>query len=227
MSDLNTDEQVDVDDDASTSDYPAWMSQLPDEYKKDEYGKGYKTMGEFYKTHKGLRAKIDKMPKAPEKASEYEFADPDEESGIKVDPNAKKWFSKTAFKLKMPKEMAEEFYTEYSEFAGNLLKSRDEQMKKELEKSDELMHGEWGEDFDTNMKYVEKAIDDLGGDELREVLEKAGIDNHPAILKAFKQVGFEHKDDTIKEGVVTGPSKEWTLADEYPSMGDDGRPKAR
>ena len=43
MSDLNDTE----------GDFPTWMSQLPDEYKQDEYGKGYKTMGDFYKTHKG------------------------------------------------------------------------------------------------------------------------------------------------------------------------------
>ena len=216
MSDL-TDETT---EDTTESEYPTWMAQLPDEYKKDEYGKGYKTMGEFYKTHKGLRAKLDKMPKAPEKEGEYEFTDPDEESGIQVDKNAKKWFTKTVFGLKMPKEMAEKLYGEWNTFVGKQMKSNDEKMAKELEKSDELMHGEWGEEFDANMKHVEKAIDDLGGDEFRKLLEDSGIGNHPVMLKALRQVGFEHKDDTIKEGVVSGGKKEWTLKDEYPSMKD-------
>ena len=63
MSDTDSDltDNVGNDADHGADGYPTWMAQLPEEYKKDEYGKNYKTMGEFYKTHKGLRAKLDKM----------------------------------------------------------------------------------------------------------------------------------------------------------------------
>jgi hypothetical protein len=197
--------------------FPTWMSQLPDEYKKDEYGKGYKTMGEFYKTHKGLKAKVDKI-QAPEKASEYEF--PEDE---KTDKNTLDWFRKTAFSLKLPKEFAEKLYGEFNTYASGRIAKMGEDRAKAIEKSDELMHGEWGEKFDENMKLVDKAYDDLGGDELKKVLEDAGVDTNPVVLKALKQIGFEHSEDTMKTGTVAGKSVTQSgvdLDDEYPSMKD-------
>ena len=164
--------------------FPPWMGQLPDEYKKDEYGKGYKTMGEFYKTHKGLKAKADKI-QAPAKASEYEF--PEDE---KTDKNTLDWFRKTAFSLKLPKEFAEKLYVEYNTFATGRMEKMGKERTKTIEQSDELMHGEWGEKFDENMKLVYKSYDDLGGDELKKVLEGAGVDANPVVLKALRQIGF-------------------------------------
>jgi len=198
--------------------FPEWMAQLPTEYKKDEYGKGYKTIGEFYKTHKGLRAKIDGLPKPPEKASEYEFTAPAEDSGIKIDADTEKWFRKLAFDLKMPKDIAGKLFEGYTKRLAEQIKAREKAEADAITKADELMHGEWGEEFDKNMKYVDKAIEDLGGEELRKLLDSTGMGKNPTLLRALKQVGFEHSEDTIKEGVVTGSKKESTMDDLYPSM---------
>jgi len=205
MSDLN-------DTDSTEEGYPTWMSQLPDEYKQDEYGKGYKTMGEFYKTHKGLKAKVDKI-QSPGKASEYEF--PEDE---KTDKNTLDWFRKTAFALKLPKEYAEKLYVEYNKYATGQIDKVGKERTKSIETSDELMHGEWGEKFDENMKLVDKAYEDMGGDELKKVLEDAGVDTNPVVLKALRQIGFEHSEDTLREGVVAGGSKKDDFDDEFPTM---------
>ena len=210
MGDLNDTDVQDVQDD-----FPAWMAQLPDEYKKDDYGKNYKTMGEFYKTHKGLRAKLDKVPQPPEKATEYEFTP---EEGIEVNPDVEKWFRKTAFSLKIPKDTASKLFTEYNKMVVGQVKVKEDAEKKALEKADELMHGEWKEDFDKNMKYVDKAIEDLGGEDLRKILDDSGLGNNPVILNALKQVGFEHSEHKLVEGTITVGKKGSTLDDEYPSM---------
>jgi len=223
MGDLNENDSQDNlgnDADHGADGYPTWMSQLPDEYKKDEYGKGYKTMGEFYKTHKGLRAKLDATPTAPEKADDYEFPAPDEESDFKPDPKTEKWFRKTAFALKLSKEAAGKLYGEYNKMAMELIKAKGKADASATTKNDELMHGEWGDEYDANMKLVEKGIAELGGDELEKLLTDTGLRNHPVILKAFKQIGFEHSDDTIKSGTISGTPGERTLDDEYPSMKD-------
>jgi len=192
--------------------YP-YMSQFPDELKKDEFFRPDKTLGDVGKGFKGARAKINSTPTAPEKASEYEL--PEDE---KTDKDSLDWFRKTVFDLKVPKETAEKLYAATTQYAGEKLSKRDEERKKEIEKSDELMHGEWGEKFDENMKLVDKAYEDLGGDELRKVLENVGIDTNPVILKALKQIGFEHSEDKIREGVVAGSPSKNDLDEEYPSM---------
>lgn len=196
---------------------PAWMSQLPEEYKTDEYGKGYKTMGEFYKTHKGLRAKLDGIPKPPDKADGYEFNKPED---IDVNPETEKWFRKTAFALKIPKETAGKLYDEFNKMVVTQVKGQTKKNEAEATKNDELMHGEWGEDYDKNIKLADKGIEDLGGEDLKKLLDDTGLSKNPVILKAFKQVGFEHGEDTIREGVVSGSSTERTLDDEYPSMSE-------
>jgi len=216
--DLNDDIGNDINQDSEG--YPTWMSQLPDEYKKDAYGKGYKTMGEFYKTHKGLRAKLDAVPTAPEKADDYEFKAPEEDADFKPDPKTEKWFRKMAFSLKLPKEVTEKLYGEYNKMAMELIKAKEKTNASTTTKNDELMHGEWGDEYDANMKLVEKGIAELGGDDLEKLLTDTGLRNHPAILKAFKQIGFEHSDDTIKSGTISGTPGERTLDDEYPSMKD-------
>jgi len=208
MSDLNTEEATE-----ETSDFPEWMAQLPSEYKKDEYGKPYKTMGEFYKTHKGLKAKLDSIPKAPEKPEGYEF--PEDETTNK---DLLKWFRKTVHSLKVPKDHAEKLYVQWNEYAAGEIAKRTKEQENALVKLDELMHGEWGADYDKNMGYVDKAIEDLGGEDLKKALDETGAKNNPVILKALKQIGFEHSDDTLREGVVAGVTKKRSLDDEYPSM---------
>ena len=122
--------------------------------------------------------------------------------------------------MKLPKEYAEKLYVEYNTYATGQIEKVGKARAKTIEQSDELMHGEWGEKFDENMKLVDKAYDDLGGDELKKVLEGAGVDANPVVLKALQQIGFEHSEDTLREGVVAGGSKKDDLDAEYPTMKD-------
>lgn len=200
-------------------DNPAWMDQLPDDYKQDEYGKGYKTMGEFYKTHKGLRAKLDAIPQPPDKADGYEFTKPE---GIEIDQDTEKWFRETAFGLKIPKDTASKLYDAFNTYSGGRMKAVSDQSEAEKTKADELVHGEWGGDYEANMKLADKGIVDTGGEDLMKILTDAGLKTNLVILKAFKQIGYEHGDDTMKEGSVSGsPQDEGVdLKKVYPSMED-------
>ena len=196
--------------------YP-YMAQFPDEMKGDEFFRPYKSLGEVGKGFKGTRAMLDKVPKPPDKADGYEFNKPED---INVNPETEKWFRKTAFGLKIPKETAGKLYDEFNKMVAAQVKGQTKKNETEATKNDELMHGEWDTEYENNMKLADKGVADIGGEDLQKLLEKVGIAKHPVILKAFKQVGFEHGDDNIKEGVVTGSSKEWTLDDEYESMKD-------
>ncbi|UOF81237.1 putative protease [Caudoviricetes sp.] len=46
-----------------------------------------------------------------------------------------------------------------------------------------------GKDLDVNLSYASKAIDELGGDKLRNVLDRSGLSSHPELVKAFVQMG--------------------------------------
>ena len=73
---------------------------------------------------------------------------------------------------------------------------------------------------EANMKLADKGIVDVGGEDLAKLLEEKGLKNNIIVLKAFKQIGYEHGDDYIREGGVSvGKEKEGIDFDEvYPSM---------
>ncbi len=197
--------------------FPAYQGQLKEENKRDEWGRQFPTMNDVYVHAKKVTKVLDGMPKPPEKDSEYEFTKPE---GIEVNPDTEKWFRKTAFGLKIPKGPAEKLYSEFNKMVGGQLKAQGEQTEKEAKEADEAVRSAWSEDYEANMKLADKGIADVGGDDLVKLLEDKGLKNNITILKAFKQIGYEHGDDYIREGDVSvGKDKEGVDYDEvYPSM---------
>lgn len=197
--------------------FPKHMAQLKDENKRDEWGRQFATYDDLYVRAKANSKTLETLG-APEKAKDYEFPAPAEDSGITVDPDTDKWFRKTVFGLKMPKEMAGKLYGSYNEMVSGLMKTKGKTDAELVKTNDELIHGEWGDDFDKNMKLVDKGIADLGGEDLKKLLDDTGLGKNPVMLKALRQIGFEHSESTLREGVVSGSSAERTLNDEYPTM---------
>ena len=206
-------------DNPAASDYfPAYQAQLKDDNKRDEWGRQFPTMNDVYVHAKKVTKTLDGMPKPPEKEGEYEFRKPE---GVEVNPGTEKWFRKTAFGLKIPKETAGKLFDEFNKMVGGQLKAQGEQTAKEAEEADKAVHSEWGEnDYEANMKLADKGIADVGGEDLLKLLEEKGLKNNITVLKAFKQIGYEHGDDYIREGdVKVGKGKEGVDYDEiYPSM---------
>ena len=196
--------------------FPKWTAALPSNLQKDERMKGFNTPGELALSYLGLQDKHNSLPQVPDKPDGYEFPAPDE--GVEVDPNVDKWFRKTAHGLKLPKGATEKLYGEYNKMIAKRVKDTKDAGGKTAQKNEEMIRGEWGLEYDANLKLVEKGIAELGGDELEKLLTDTGLRNHPAILKAFKQIGFEHSDDTLRGGTIGGGKGEHTLDDEYPSM---------
>jgi hypothetical protein len=200
--------------------FPKWTAALPKELQKDERVKGFNSPGEIVYSYFGLQDKMSKLPSAPETADGYEFPAADEKAKTKPDPSTEKWFRDTAYSLKLPKTATEKLYVEYNKVAAERIEAQEKAIAEQARKNDEIIHGEWGADYDTNMKLAEKGIKSAGGDELETYLTERGIRNDPVILKVFKQIGFEHSEDTLRSGTISGGSGKHTLDDEYPSMKD-------
>ena len=200
--------------------FPGYMEQLNGENRRDEWGRQFKNFNDVYMLAKGSSARL-KTYDPPGKASEYEFPAPAENSGITVDPETEKWFRKTAHSLKLPKEMAGKLYGEFNKMAAGRVKTVSDQSAADKTKADELVHGEWGSEYDKNMALADKGIVDTGGEDLMKILTDAGLKTNLVILNAFKQIGYEHGDDTLKEGGVslkTDPEEGPDLKKVYPTM---------
>jgi hypothetical protein len=63
-----------------------------------------------------------------------------------------------------------------------------------------------GEKFDENISLAKQALDKFGGQELKDLLQSTGFGTHPAIVKAFYNIGKSVSNDTLV--VSNGTSKE-------------------
>ena len=92
--------------------------------------------------------------------------------------------------VKMQQQQADAWQTQVDQWA--------EQVKTDKELG--------GEKFDENISLAKQALDKFGGQELKDLLQSTGFGNHPAIVKAFYNIGKSVSNDTLV--VSNGTSKE-------------------
>ena len=63
-----------------------------------------------------------------------------------------------------------------------------------------------GEKFEQNIALAKQALEKFGGQELKDLLQSTGFGNHPAIVKAFYNIGKSVSNDELV--VSNGTSKE-------------------
>lgn len=77
-----------------------------------------------------------------------------------------------------------------------------------------------GTAYDTNMATAKRAVEKFGTAELRDVLNKSWVGNHPAVIRFFHAVGKSMAEDTVAGTSAAGagpPSPEDQLKVLYPT----------
>ncbi|HEY0842465.1 hypothetical protein [Methylotenera sp.] len=92
--------------------------------------------------------------------------------------------------VKMQQQQADQWQTQVDQWA------EDVKADKEL----------GGEKFDENIALAKQALDKFGGQDLKDLLQSTGFGNHPAIVKAFYNIGKSVSNDVLV--VSNGSSKE-------------------
>lgn len=80
----------------------------------------------------------------------------------------------------------------YGWFAGEMTKAAKEQHATQTKADADNIEGlrkEWGDAYDSNVRAANHAINKLGGDDLRNAINDAGLGAHPAVVKALATVG--------------------------------------
>lgn len=161
----------------------------------------------------GEQAKAEEKPAAPEK---YEFKAPE---GKEFDPAVIEPFSELAKELDLPQEAAQKILDKM----GPLLETRQVQAL-------EAARTEWantsqsdkefgGEKLTENLSVAKKALDSFGTPELRELLNKSGLGNHPEVIRFMYRTGKAISEDRFVGGSVGQPSATRDAANAlYPSQ---------
>jgi hypothetical protein len=144
-----------------------------------------------------------KEQKPVEATFTYEYQKPDYISDENFDTKGFDEFKDFAKQNNIPDHVFKQLLNTYFEKMNTLVQSQEEALKQvtlETKQRDVNQHIAWkkelradteigGANFKTNMNYAVKAIDAFGGEPLANALQKAGLANHPVLVKAFMKIG--------------------------------------
>lgn len=170
-------------------------------------GEAEKASGETEKTQE----------KAPEETvpEKYEFTDVGE---IIIDDAVKEAFSGVARELGLSQEKAQGVL---DKMAPAIEKAQQVQLASLSDqwKNQSLADSEFGgEKFQANLAVAKKALDQFASPQLQEILVKAGLGNHPEVIRVFYRVGNAISGDRIITG--KGTSGETKTGDVIGDMAD-------
>jgi len=104
--------------------------------------------------------------------------------------------------VKMQQQQAEAWQTQVDQWA--------EQVKADKDLG--------GEKFNENISLAKQALDKFGGQELKDLLQSTGFGNHPAIVKAFYNIGKSVSNDTLVVSNGSSKSEKSAASIMFPTM---------
>lgn len=112
-------------------------------------------------------------------------------------------FKQTAFENNIMPNQAQAMY----DFLNNQAVAEAERMQAaEAEKMEAAINGlreEWGDAFEQNIHTAKLAVNEFGGEQLKQYLNESGLGNDPNIIKVFNEIGKQF----FKEDNFTADSK--------------------
>ncbi len=189
-----------------------WKDTVLDEYKPLIETKGWNDSNAVIKSYQELEKTMGSRIKIPDESSSEEersnfyirLGRPENAEGYEVnvpetfprDEEFENTMRNIAFKTGAPKAQFEALVKGYYEFIDAKLKKTEEEGEKNLRES-------WKSDYDQNIEVAKRAFKQFGGDEFTDLLVKTRLGNHPAVVKAFYEIGKTSMDDTLIRGTQT------------------------
>lgn len=137
----------------------------------------------------------------PEKSEEYQYTKPNFVSKeVKWDDGMAKEFLGVAHQIGLNNEQVQALIGWQGSWMDKGAVNAREQIKGTLD----TLKKEWGSDYERRLILGERAVRQVGGDELVGLLEKTGLGNHPILVKVFAEIGDILAEDGLIEGKVEG-----------------------
>ena len=185
----------------------SWMADLPGPNAEFAYAKGWESPLDLVRQFRDLEAMVGpdqvRMPGAdatpeeinafwsrmgrPETPDGYNIAPGDSASGY--DSMLADWFRDAAHAVHMPADMAESLHDRFREQAAEASAGYWQQAEQERQESEAVLRHEWGRSFDARIEDAQRAVNWLGGDTLKQVFNETGLGDHPALIRAFADMG--------------------------------------
>src|SRR6266550_5917625 len=192
-----------------------WRASLPEELRGEESLKSFKDLPSLAKSFVETKRMVGNavhMPKAdapqeefdkfyarlgrPESPDKYELKRPENPAGGQWDEGLEKEFRTAAHASGLQPRQAQGLLDWFNKTQTERLSAYTKGMEEGVGK----LKTEWGTKFDEKVGMAARAVKELGGDELKTMLEETGLGNHPVLVKLFAKIGESMMVDTIIAG---------------------------
>lgn len=161
---------------------------------------------------------------APETAEGYELSPPNLPEGLQTDEAFRNAFKQAALQAGLTTTQARQVYGWYTNYMIDLVKSNGDANAKAAASTTETLQKEWGQEYEKEMALTLRAVDQFGGQELRDFFnskEGIALGNHPVVIRAFNKIAHAVGEDNLVGGDGSGAAPEPTPGVlTYPSMKD-------
>lgn len=195
----------------STADARSW---LPEEYREDKafakfkdigsLAKGYRETVSFVGADKNTLLKLPQDEAAPEWSEVWnKLGRPETPAGYTFEglddfpAEALDGFRSAAHAAGLPAKQATALAKWYADHQGQ----QREALRTDAEAS---LRKEWGATFDERIHSARKVMDQFGGDEVRDFIERSGFGNHAAVIRMFAKVAEQIAEPGALKGGQAG-----------------------
>lgn len=186
-----------------------WMASLPEDLQKEESLGIFKDIGGLARSLVSAQKMVGKTkiviptekstPEEwgefysklgrPETKDKYDISPP---SGVEFDGKLIDGFREQAHNLGLSGKQAKELFNWYANSTVDQLKNFSQQSELDAKEAVSSLRKEWGLTFDQNIKSAQRAASEFG---LTEELNKAGLGNNVAVVKALAKIGEQFSED--------------------------------
>ncbi len=134
----------------------------------------------------------------PQEASEYSFDFPEgfpEVIQTQMEKN-QDWFKLAAHNAGLNKTQAAKLYGDYVQLVKQQVTAQNDRIDQEMTAAADELKSELGEAFDGKMVLANRAISEVGGEELIDLFERTGMGRNPTVVKAFIRIGEMISEET-------------------------------
>lgn len=188
------------------SEPPGWTAGLKTEQRGNEYFHKFGKVSEFAEEHLKLKEQLESSVRIPgDEASEEELTEfyqklgrpesvekydlPSKVGDFKVPDEFKESISQTAFKLGLSAKQAKGFYEAQVEQYKQIAQKSGEDYRMALQDGEKALKKEWRTDYNANLDLAKRGYKEFVDKDVAELINVAGIGNHPAVLKLFHRIG--------------------------------------
>lgn len=180
---------------------PKFHYQFSKELQGHDAFEGMEKPDDLANSYIELKQKLEKLEgeKSGEEVSvesteEYDFSKIQAPEGVTEEDVTS--VKELAYNLGLSKEKAQELY---KSIVSDYQKAV-EQQQQQQEKHKEELKKEFGDEFNSKITEAHRAYEVLGSKELGDLLDSAGLGNHPTVVKAFLNMHEKIGEDSLIEG---------------------------